>query len=142
MLGSESELSDIPDRPTFTAPQNLSSTSPPPHQNGVAEEESELSDNEDIEMGSDDGEFEVDSQPPENHVSYDDQSSSQESRRPPKRKAVGIEDDEHIMKNPDLYGIRRSVRTMPHKLLALHAYCHQGRPRHNQTIVCFITTSW
>lgn len=135
MSGSESELSDVPDRPTFAAPQTLSSTSPPPHQNGIVEEDSELSDDEDIEMGSDDGDFELDSQPPETHASRDIRSSSQESRRPPKRKAIGIEDDELIMNNPELYGIRRSVRGRPSLSSTWLADHYQGRARYNQTIV-------
>ena len=60
-------------------------------------------------IGSDDADYMAASPPPPAiQVTRDARSSSQDSRRPPKRKA-GIEEDEFIMNNPELYGIRRSV---------------------------------
>ena len=71
-------------------------------------EESVLSDDLDVDMGSDDADFEVDSPALDISAARDARSSSEESRRPPRQKAR-IEDDEEIMNNPELYGIRRSV---------------------------------
>ena len=106
--GSDSDLSDVPDPgPSTKLPMHFSSKD---SSEGIPydEDESALSDdNEDGNMGSDDGDFEMESPLP--RVSAQDtRSPSEDSRRPMKRK-LGIEDDEDIMNNPELYGIRRSV---------------------------------
>ena len=111
MSGSESDLSDVPDPQLPAAAPSRDSLSPTPYGNGLHADESELSDDGNGLMGSDDGDFEVDSQPPEAKARRGISSSPDESPRPPKRKAANIEDDEDIMNNPELYGIRRSVRT-------------------------------
>ena len=41
------------------------------------------------------------------------QSCASEPSIPAKRKA-SVEDDKHIAENPELYGLRRSVRAVPH----------------------------
>jgi chromodomain-helicase-DNA-binding protein 1 len=110
MSGSESDLSDVPDRQTSTVIKYHVSANPILKQNGISHGDTDESDGEEDAVGSDDGDFEMESQPLENSASRDNRSSSEESRRPAKRKAVGIEDDEDIMNNPELYGIRRSVR--------------------------------
>ena len=110
MSGSESDLSDVPEHQIAAAAPSHSSLSPLPYGNGLPDEESELSDDSDGLMGSDDAEFEIDSQPLEANAPRDLGSSSEDSPRPPKRRTYGgIEDDEDIMNNPELYGIRRSV---------------------------------
>lgn len=58
---------------------------------------------------SDDADFKRNGSPPVAANSGHERSTSSESRRPPKRK-LGVEDDAHIMANPELYGLRRSVR--------------------------------
>lgn len=75
----------------------------------VEEDESELSDDDVDGLGEDDGEYEMDSGVKHEQQRQSTRSTSQESRRPMKRKAVGIEEDVDIMNNPELYGIRRSV---------------------------------
>ena len=45
------------------------------------------------------------------NIARDDPSSSEESRRTAKRKA-GVEQDDHMINNPELYGLRRSVNQM------------------------------
>ena len=75
----------------------------------VEEDDSELSDNDVDGLGEDDGEYEMDSGVKHEQQRQSTRSTSQESRRPMKRKAVGIEEDVDIMNNPELYGIRRSV---------------------------------
>jgi chromodomain-helicase-DNA-binding protein 1 len=106
---SESELSDIKD-PTA---EDLSSDEEPqggsyniPMADTVT---SDTSEDEDAE-GEVDGDYDSETPPPaqleSNRASS---SSSEESRRPPKRKA-SVEDDDVISQNPELYGLRRSVR--------------------------------
>ncbi|KAI9730507.1 MAG: hypothetical protein M1834_005748 [Cirrosporium novae-zelandiae] len=48
----------------------------------------------------------------EDHSKRHSSSTSSESKRPAKRKA-GVEDDEYIINNPELYGLRRSGRAHP-----------------------------
>lgn len=138
MSGSESDLSDVPEQHPPAA-LSRSSSAPIPQENGFHAEESELSD-EDGMAGSDDADFEIDSQPPEPVVPRLVSSSSEDSPRPPKRKAVGIEDDEDIMNNPELYGIRRSVRHPQRDNVAtLCAETHrQRRARPAKHLVCDI----
>ena len=71
--------------------------------------DSESSDDEDAD-GEPDGDYDSETPPPaEVHGRHSRSSSSEDSVRPPKRKP-SVEDDEHIMENPELYGLRRSVR--------------------------------
>jgi chromodomain-helicase-DNA-binding protein 1 len=111
---SDSVLSDVPDAAASAAlPLHITSASTLQGDllNG---DDSGLSDaNGDADMESDDADFEDDTpQYPPVAIAREGSSSSHESRRPNKRKA-GIEDDEDIMNNPELYGIRRSVRCIP-----------------------------
>ena len=66
---------------------------------------------EDVDAeGEPDGDYDSDSPPSEPAESDHARSSvSQESRRPAKRKA-SVEKDDYITQNPELYGLRRSVR--------------------------------
>ena len=71
---------------------------------------------------SEDGDFDMQQSSPSRHDDHDDleiiddtvpsptRASSSESSRPVKRKA-NVEEDEFIKANPELYGLRRSVRT-------------------------------
>lgn len=105
---SESDLSEIIDshntRPLLTSNGAL----------GLAENddanhmETDSSNNDDA-AGSEDADYDMETPPQlEAGDSREERSLSQDSRRPAKRKA-GLEDDEHIMNNPELYGLRRSV---------------------------------
>jgi chromodomain-helicase-DNA-binding protein 1 len=59
--------------------------------------------------GEPDGDYDSDSPPSEHAPSSRAQSvSSQDSSRPPKRKASADKDD-YMTQNPELYGLRRSV---------------------------------
>lgn len=70
---------------------------------------------------SDDADFDMQQSSPSHHDDHDDlevldegiptptRASSSESSRPAKRKA-NVEEDEFIKANPELYGLRRSVR--------------------------------
>jgi chromodomain-helicase-DNA-binding protein 1 len=108
---SESDLSDIHDPPAADASPSTSST--PPQQSEFGNQELESSDSSEPENqdGSEDADYEMEDSPataPTNSR-WIERSTSHDSRRPAKRK-LGVEDDEHIMANPELYGLRRSVR--------------------------------
>ena len=60
-------------------------------------------------IGSDDADYDVETPAaPDLTITRDDASSSEDSRKYAKRK-VGVEHDDHMMNNPELYGLRRSV---------------------------------
>lgn len=110
---SDSDLSDVRDNAAGLA---SSSPSPDPndstgYMNGApdfAESESSGDDNN----ASDDGDFDMDDDAAsvaQSDGAGDVHSSSNDSQRPTKRKAVAREDD-YIKANPELYGLRRSVR--------------------------------
>ena len=104
---TESDLSEAidPPKPTSPYPQGSHKNTT----NSYHSPEDSLSSQDEDAVGSDDADYEMESPlPPTIQVTHDALSSSDDSRRPSKRKA-GIEEDEHIMNNPELYGIRRSV---------------------------------
>jgi chromodomain-helicase-DNA-binding protein 1 len=106
---SESDLSDVAAPPAAEA-----SLSTPPSANqqsdfGHQDAESTRSSSPEADP-SDDGDFDMDEEVSAGPATNaKDRSTSIESRRPPKRK-LGAEEDEHILANPELYGLRRSVR--------------------------------
>jgi chromodomain-helicase-DNA-binding protein 1 len=72
-------------------------------------DDSDSSEDVDAE-GEPDGDYDSESPPPARAESSRGRSStSQESLRPSKRKA-SVEDDSFMTQNPELYGLRRSVR--------------------------------
>lgn len=95
--------------------------------------DTESSSDEDAD-GEPDGDYDSETPPPaEVDGRHSPSSSSDESVRPQKRKA-SVEDDEHITQNPELYGLRRSVRD----ILAIHMHrltSPQGRARPTRRIV-------
>ncbi|KAF2182223.1 hypothetical protein K469DRAFT_712840 [Zopfia rhizophila CBS 207.26] len=108
-IRSDSELSDVKD----AIAEDVSSDEDAPgdvynedDEDAVASESSEDVDAE----GEPDGDYDSETPPPI-HVdnSRARSSTSQESRRPQKRKA-SVEEDEFITQNPELYGLRRSGR--------------------------------
>ena len=105
---SESDLSEAIDIPI--APTTISSSEP----NDVGEDSKmqdsdiESSHDEDA-LGSDDPDYAVATPPLVDTASCRDaRSSSQDSPRQRKRKS-GIEPDDYILNDPELYGLRRSV---------------------------------
>ncbi len=106
---SESDLSEVVIPVTNDESSPATSTN---HQSEFGARDTDASESSAAEGGdaSDDGDFDMGDSPvaaPANGV-RGDRSTSIESRRPAKRK-LGIEDDEHIKANPELYGLRRSV---------------------------------
>lgn len=108
---SESELSDLNDLPTTTnvslTPQDDLEPSDDDAIHDMAT--SELDEDEDAE-GEEDAEFDEESPAPEAIDGMrHDRLTSEESVRPSKRKAE-VDDEEYMKQNPELYGLRRSVR--------------------------------
>lgn len=106
---SDSELSDVKDN----VAEDPSSDEDAPGEEYDEDEEmaidSESSEDVDAE-GEPDGDYDSETPPPIQVQSRRaDSSTSQESRRPTKRKA-SVEEDDYITQNPELYGLRRSVR--------------------------------
>lgn len=106
--GSESDLSDPADAPI--APTSFSHDD---NQDAARTRREETvnteSSHEDDAIGSDDGDFDIETPPPAKpDMASNELSSSEESHKYGKRK-TGVEQDEHMMKNPELYGLRRSV---------------------------------
>ena len=105
---SESDLSELIDshsgRPSSTSNGALGLAG----NEGTNHLDTESSNNEDA-PGSEDADYDMETPPLlDGGDGREERSLSQDSRRPAKRKA-GLEDDEHIMNNPELYGLRRSV---------------------------------
>lgn len=107
---SESDLSEIRDPPAVDT--SLSTSSSPAQQSEFGHQDlhSSESSGPENEDASDDADFDLDDSPAAVRASTgrNDRSTSHDSRRPSKRK-LGFEDDEHILANPALYGLRRSV---------------------------------
>lgn len=106
---SESDLSEVAN-PIIDEPSPATSTN---HQSEFGAQDTDDSESSAAEAQeeSDDADFDMEesSAPAGTSASRLDRSASTESRRPSKRKP-GTEEDEHILANPELYGLRRSVR--------------------------------
>lgn len=110
--GSESPLSDVNDLPTTAASQLDDQT----HQSGSDDEAmqdmatSEVDDEDEV-AEEQDADFDEETPPPDagNGMRHDE-SSSEEEVRSGKRRAT-VDDDQYMKQNPELYGLRRSVRT-------------------------------
>jgi chromodomain-helicase-DNA-binding protein 1 len=113
---SESDLSEVA-IPIIDEPLPAPAAN---HLTAVDENDSDAShSSEDVQDASDDADFDIDESPAPvaSNPRREASSSSSESRRPAKRKA-GVDEDEHILANPELYGLRRSVRVIPcHKFI-------------------------
>jgi chromodomain-helicase-DNA-binding protein 1 len=105
---SDSELSDIKD-PIVEGPSSDEDSQGKSYDVEMADRvTSESSEDEDAE-GEADGDYDSETPPPAQlNTGRACSSTSQDSRRPSKRKA-SVEDDEYITQNPELYGLRRSV---------------------------------
>ena len=125
--GRESDLSEVNETMALPAEAELDVNGP----GESSGDEAQASDDADYDME----ESAAASQSDENR---DDRSTSRESRRAPKRKAVA-EEDEYIRENPELYGLRRSVcsltllkffsanlnaQSRPTKQPRIVSYCH------------------
>lgn len=118
---SESDLSDVDVNENAALAESSTSSSPIRNQSSRdlepdldSEPGAESSDNDDDNNNaSDDADFDMEDSPApsQSDALQDERSTSNSSRRVPKRKAVADEDD-YIRENPELYGLRRSVRVI------------------------------
>lgn len=104
----ESDLSEAVDVPNVST---LSSNAEAPEvdvNSGSHRINTESSHDEDA-IGSDDEDCIMEElATPAIKTTHDDPSSSEDSRRNAKRK-IGVDQDDYMMNNPELYGLRRSV---------------------------------
>lgn len=133
---SESDLSDAIDPPSATA-------RPPPTlalENSVTTPDQGSIDRDltsDDALGSDDGEYDMEDSPPAaaNAASSSSSRRSSQSQALGKRKAAT--DEDNYMQNPELWGLRRSVRPLLfpfHKPFPLTLLL-QGRARPSRRVV-------
>ena len=110
---SGSDLSEIRDARVVAASPSPSRSPSPASQYGNDDGEFTQQSEEDNNNVSEDADFDMDESMEDgnNTTARAERSTSQESRRATKRKK-GIEDDEYIKANPELYGLRRSVRNI------------------------------
>lgn len=111
---SESDLSDVNDIST-TLPtesrqdENAASEDDAMHDMATSDE----GDSADA-AGEEDADFDEEAPSPEPASGMrHDRSGSDDSQRSSKRKAGEVDDDEYMKQNPELYGLRRSVRISP-----------------------------
>ena len=123
---SDSDLSDTREP---AAPAPTSDADAPGEEYDEDEDMAVVSDSsDDVDAeGEPDGDYDSDSPPSEQAESdHAHSSASQESRRPPKRKA-SVEKEDYMTQNPELYGLRRSVcqylLSHSHKLTAASGSC-------------------
>lgn len=106
---SDSVLSDV------AAPvrESASPTSSPKEQAQITDGDDDAASlNNEAQDASEDADFDLDDEinvPDGSVAPAPERSPSEDSQRPTKRKHA-VEDDEHILANPELYGLRRSVR--------------------------------
>lgn len=135
--GSESPLSDVNDLPTASGAQSDDRPQQDPSDDDaihdMATSELEEDDGDDDEQ---DANFDEETPPPEaaNGMRHD-RSSSDEDMRSGKRKAT-VDDDQYMKQNPELYGLRRSVRRAPSPTSTHIAdRLTQGRARPSRRVV-------
>lgn len=113
-LRSESELSEVndvaPSQPSPLQPLHHDATHDE-HYNSQDVVSSE-SDPEEDAAGSEDAEYAAES--PQSQQSQKSRSNSLSSgaESQPRKRKVDVDDDHHMLENPELYGLRRSVRSL------------------------------
>ncbi|KAI1180668.1 CHD1-like protein [Nemania sp. FL0916] len=115
--GSESDSLEANETTAIPARDSASPSPSPASHESSEDAEAELDLNNPVEssddqaQASDDADYDIEESPApsQSDEHRDDRSTSHESRRASKRKAVA-EEDEYIRENPELYGLRRSSR--------------------------------
>jgi len=130
---SDSDLSDAHEPAAAQPASDVDASGDDDDEDEAMAVDSDSSEDVDAE-GEADGDYDSESPPSERAPSSRARSSSsQESLRPPKRKASEDKDD-YMTQNPELYGLRRSVRgarpSHRHQLTAV-----QGRARPSRRVV-------
>lgn len=132
---SDSDLSEVIDIPS--APPQFGDGGERPEED---EEDEDMSDAdvspEDDAVGSDDPDYDMVTPPLQNGGSVRDaRSTSQESPQQRKRKTGGVDHDDFMLNDPELYGLRRSVSRHRSQWLTPADHTLQGRPRPIRQIV-------
>lgn len=134
--GSESPLSDVNDLPNGSAPRADDRAADASEDDAIHDmATSELEEEED-DGDEKDADFDEETPPPEtaNGMRHD-RSSSEEDVRSGKRKSA-VDDEEYMKQNPELYGLRRSVRhNQPASRFHLADFTLQGRARPQRRVV-------
>ncbi|KAJ9664235.1 ATP-dependent DNA helicase Hrp3 [Neophaeococcomyces mojaviensis] len=113
---SESDLSDPAENAAAaasSAPTTNVIVQPPTIKDSDSDEDAEAENDFDA-----DGDYEMELDHPQTSYKEEGASSSDESVRPAKRKLPMTDDEDYIRNNPDLYGLRRSGRARPSRMLA------------------------
>lgn len=105
-----SDLSEVEEQAVIaTSPST--SHSPRTQQSESGQQEPENSESEsEHQGGSEDGDYDLDDDVPATTFPIDQSSEEDESPRPAKRKLDLDDDQQAMLANPELYGLRRSVR--------------------------------
>ena len=105
---SDSALSEAVDDPAVLAPTDVIPSMQRAESSASADLDDMSSQDEDA-LGSDDPDYSMETPPPQQaESSQGTRSVSQDSPRQRKRKA-GTENEDYMLNNPELYGLRRSV---------------------------------
>lgn len=113
---SGSELSEAKDAAVEPPSSGLDSQGAVQDDNVADMATSESSQDEDAE-GEADADYEFETAPPAESNAQEAESSSEEEPRRSLKRPASAEDDDYMMNNPELYGLRRSVRSpyIPYK---------------------------
>jgi chromodomain-helicase-DNA-binding protein 1 len=133
---SESDLSEVKENGAEAGSSDEDAPGEEFNEEDEMEIDSDSSEDADAE-GEPDGDYDSETPPPEQDKGSRARSSaSEDSTRPPKRKAgrSSAEKDDYIEQNPELYGLRRSV-CLAHPSSLSHLIVLQGRARPNRRIV-------
>lgn len=107
---SESELSDVNDLVTTDTLTSNHLDAPESADEAMQDMATSQSDDDGDAAGSEDADFDLESPPsPQSNESRRNSLSSEASSQTRKRK-VDVDDDQYMQENPELYGLRRSVR--------------------------------
>lgn len=130
---SESELSDVNDLPDQAVPESADLI--------MQDAASLQSDDDEDADGSDDADYDAGSPPSRASVDSRRSSVSSEGSSVPRKRKANVNDEQYMQENPELYGLRRSVRQIPSASSRAHADMTQGRARPTRRIVRLSTTS-
>lgn len=132
---SESDLSDVNDLvPSNILPADAQNEDEAANE-GLQDMATSQSEDEEDAAGSEDADYAAESPPsPPSNGSRRNSLSSDTSSQPRKRK-VEVDDDQFMQQNPELYGLRRSVRSMP-PISRAPLTLEQGRARPARRVVC------
>ncbi|KAJ9647797.1 ATP-dependent DNA helicase Hrp3 [Coniosporium apollinis] len=111
---SGSELSEAKDAAVEPPSSGLDSQGAVQDDNVADMATSESSQDEDAE-GEADADYEFETAPPAESNAQEAESSSEEEPRRSLKRPASAEDDDYMMNNPELYGLRRSGRARPNR---------------------------